>query len=92
MSKKCLYLKIFGDVQGVNFRYYAKEIAQRLGLVGWVRNDPDGTVECEAEGEEESLEKFLEWAKKGPKWARVEKMEEKWGACKGEFNKFEIRF
>lgn len=92
MSKKRLNLKIFGDVQGVNFRYYTQEAAQRFGLAGWVRNNPDGTVECETEGEEESLEKFLEWAKRGPPWARVERVEEKWGECKSEFNKFEIKF
>ncbi len=92
MSKKCLCLKIFGDVQGVNFRYFSQETARKLGLVGWVRNAKDGTVECAVEGEKENLEKFLEWAKRGPKWAKVEKVEERWGECKNEFKEFEIRF
>jgi len=92
MSKKRLYLKIFGEVQSVSFRYYAEVVAKDLGLAGWVRNVPDGAVECEVEGEKRSLNKFLEWVKQGPRWARVEKVEEKWKEFKDEFDKFEIRF
>lgn len=93
MAKKRLFLKIFGEVQGVNFRYYAREKARKLGLAGWARNMEDGTVECEVEGEEEALKKFLERAKAGPSWARVEKAEERWGEFRGgKFKEFEIRF
>jgi acylphosphatase len=92
MSKKRLYLKIFGEVQGVSFRYYAEAMANDLGLSGWIRNVSDGAVECEVEGEEKSLNKFLEWAKQGPKWARVKKVEEKWKEFKDEFRRFETKF
>jgi acylphosphatase len=92
MAKKRLYLKIFGDVQGVNFRYYSREKANELDLVGWIKNASDGTVECEVLGEEEALKKFLEWARKGPSWAAVRKVEEQWGEYNGQFKSFEIRF
>lgn len=92
MNKKGLYLKIFGNVQGVGFRYFAREKAGQLGLVGWVRNNSDGTVSCEIFGEEEALKKFLKWAKSGPKWAKVEKVEERWREYKDEFEEFEIQY
>ncbi len=91
MAKKRLYLKIFGDVQGVGFRYYASEMARNLGLTGWMKNASDKTVEGEIEGEEKLLEEFLEWAKGGPRWARVEKVEARWEEFKGEFQNFKIR-
>lgn len=91
MAKKRLYLKIFGQVQGVGLRYHASEVAKNLGLAGWMKNVSDGTVEGEIEGEEKSLEEFLEWAKKGPRWARVEKVEARWEEFKDEFPNFKIR-
>jgi acylphosphatase len=92
MAKKCLHLKIFGEVQGVGFRYYAREKAEELNLTGWIRNNFDGTVECEICGEQDSLEKFLKWANKGPSWAKVEKVEVKWNECRNDFSHFEIRY
>lgn len=95
---KHLHLKIFGDVQGVNFRWYARNKARELDIVGWVKNMLDGTVELAAEGEEENLKKFLEWCKIGPKWgllrrggARVDRIDEEWEDATGEFKDFEIR-
>jgi acylphosphatase len=92
MSKKRLHLKIFGEVQNVGFRYSLWEMAGELMLYGWVRNVKGGSVECEVEGEEELLKKILEWARRGPRWAKVEKVEERWSGCKNEFNKFEVKF
>ncbi len=74
MSKH-LSIKVFGGVQGVFFRDLARKKAAMLGLCGFVRNESDGTVYIEAEGEEENLEKFLEWCKKGPMFAKVEKVD-----------------
>lgn len=91
MAKKRLYLKIFGDVQGVGFRYYSAERARELGLVGWVRNLSTGTLECEIEGEDEDLKKFLKWAKRGPELARVDRVEERWKEVKNCFRDFEIK-
>ena len=92
MAKARLHFKIFGDVQGVSFRYYASGVAQNLGLAGWAKNASDGTVEGELEGEENSLKEFLEWAKGGPKWAKVEKVEARWEEFKDEFHNFKIKF
>ncbi|NLV28504.1 MAG: acylphosphatase [Methanomicrobiales archaeon] len=50
----------YGRVQGVGFRAYVQELAYTFHLSGWVRNLPDGTVECEAEGEDEQVKKFME--------------------------------
>ncbi len=88
-----LFLKIHGDVHGVGFRYRTQEKAQELGLVGWVKNAYDDTVEITAEGEDEALKKFVEWCKNGPRWARVTKVEEKWEEItKNNFNDFKIIF
>jgi acylphosphatase len=60
-----------GRVQGVGFRYFAYRLARELGLNGWVRNLPDGTVEIEAQGEEDRLDQFLLEIKSGPQLAIV---------------------
>ena len=57
---------VSGMVQGVGFRYYALREAERAGVSGWVRNRRDGTVEIEAQGEEEALEAFLAAVRPGP--------------------------
>lgn len=90
--KKRLQVKIFGQVQGVNFRYYTTLQARKLGLAGFVRNLPDGKVEVMAEGEQEILQRFLEWCQLGPVGAQVEKVEAFWAKTKGQFDKFEIRY
>ena len=55
-----------GRVQGVGFRYFVVREAQHLGLTGWVRNRPDGTVETEAVGDEATLERFVAKVRLGP--------------------------
>ncbi len=72
--KKHLDIKIFGKVQGVFFRVSAKEEAEKLGIVGFTRNEADGSVYIEAEGDIKSLNKFLEWCKSGPDAAKVKKL------------------
>ena len=57
------------------YRASAQEEALRLGLVGWVRNRADGTVEAVAEGEEAVVESFLAWCRRGPERARVDDVE-----------------
>ena len=73
--KKNLKIKVFGKVQGVFFRYSAKKKAQELGLLGYAKNMPDGTVEIEAEGEKKNLQIFLQWCKEGSETAEVEKVD-----------------
>lgn len=63
---------ISGRVQGVGFRYFAEAIATREGLLGWVRNLPDGRVEAAAEGEAEAVERFERSMRHGPRGARVD--------------------
>ena len=87
-----LHLIISGRVQGVFFRAQTKDVARTLGLTGWVSNLPDGGVETLAEGEKETLEKFLEWCKHGPPSASVSNISIKWGEADGEFKSFEIRY
>jgi acylphosphatase len=63
--------KVTGLVQGVGYRYTAAHTAERLGLVGWVRNAPDGSVETWAQGDPGVLDQFVVFLKQGPRSARV---------------------
>jgi acylphosphatase len=64
-------LEVDGRVQGVGFRWYIREEARRLGLAGWVRNRPDGSVELAARGDAEALERLARSARAGPSGAHV---------------------
>ena len=66
---------ISGRVQGVGFRYFAEDAARREGVCGWVRNLPDGRVEVAADGEAESIARFEQGIRRGPRGARVEAVE-----------------
>jgi acylphosphatase len=66
---------VSGRVQGVGFRFFAQNVAQREGLTGLVRNLPDGRVEAIAEGDDESLQRFEAALWRGPSHARVEQVE-----------------
>jgi acylphosphatase len=83
---------VHGHVQGVNFRFYTRAQARALGLVGYVRNREDGTVEVVAEGPEGSLHRLLEWLHMGPSLAHVSQVEVTWQAPRGEFDHFEVRY
>jgi len=65
---------IRGKVQGVFFRATTQEMAEALGLTGWVRNCSDGSVEVHAEGDEEQVQALYEWLQKGPDAARVDEV------------------
>ena len=66
---------IGGRVQGVGFRYFAEAAAAREGILGWVRNMPDGRVEISAEGDADALERFERSLRHGPPHARVERVD-----------------
>jgi acylphosphatase len=66
---------ISGRVQGVGFRYFAEEAAQREGVRGWVRNLPDRSVEIAAEGEADAMERFDRAVRAGPPGARVDRVD-----------------
>lgn len=65
------YWKVQGKVQGVGFRQATVNEADSLGVSGWVRNLPDGSVEVMADGLCESVESLIEWTRKGPPSAQV---------------------
>lgn len=67
-----LNIKISGQVQGVFFRVSAKKEADLLNLKGFAKNEDDGSVYIEIEGEESSISKFISWCKEGPALAKVE--------------------
>ena len=71
--KKHVTIKVHGKVQGVFFRASTKNKADELSVTGFVRNESDGTVYIEAEGEEEALKKFIAWCHQGPAHAQVER-------------------
>lgn len=83
-------IKIHGDVQDVGFRYEAKRMADEFNIKGFVRNESDGSVYLEAEGEEKELEKFLEWCRRGPRFSRVEKVDFEIANSSGHFSDFVI--
>jgi acylphosphatase len=89
MDKK-LSLYIYGLVQGVGFRYYVWNQARHLGLNGYVRNMPDGSVEAEAEGEEGNLHQFIEAMKRGPSGAVVDEVKVEWKEYSEKYNDFNI--
>lgn len=90
MAAKRLKIKVFGAVQGVFFRHSARMKSEELGVEGFARNESDGSVYLEAEGEEEALRKLLEWCKKGPPLARVDRIEFSFGEPAGKFSRFTI--
>jgi acylphosphatase len=66
---------VSGDVQGVFFRDTSRRLALRSGVAGWVRNLPDGRVEAVFEGDAAAVDRLVDWARQGPREARVERVE-----------------
>ena len=85
---KVAHIIVQGYVQGVGLRSSSQRHASRLGLSGWVRNLPDGSVEIHAEGEDSSLGEFLEWCRVGPSDAVVEDVSVNWVQVEGGFRGF----
>jgi acylphosphatase len=71
---KAVRVVVSGHVQGVGFRAAAQRRASLLGVAGWVKNLPDGSVEMHAEGDDENVGEFLSWCREGPSAARVDEM------------------
>ena len=74
---------VTGRVQGVSFRYYTREEATRLGVAGWVANEPDGTVSAHFEGESDAVDALVDWCRTGPRLARVERVDVRPGTDEG---------
>lgn len=83
-------LLITGKVQGVFYRASCQEIAQRLGLNGWVKNLSDGNVEALAQGEKEKIENLIAWCKKGPPGAVVSNLDVNWETVVKQITSFNI--
>lgn len=88
---KRLEANITGRVQGVYFRASTQQRARQLGLAGWVRNEPDGSVLTVAEGNDATLQQFLTFLESGPPGAYVEQVTARWGEATGEFSGFQVR-
>ena len=85
-----LHMIVTGRVQGVFYRASAAEQARALGIIGWARNLPNGSVEIIAEGRRADLQKFTAWARSGPPSARVAEVREEWGQARSEFSDFRV--
>ncbi len=86
-----VHLTIDGRVQGVFFRTSTLDQAIRLGLKGWVRNCPDGSVEVVAEGERKKIDNLVDWCHHGPPGAYVRNVRLQWEDFQNEFSDFRIR-
>ncbi len=93
-ERKKARLTITGKVQGVFFRDFAKQNANKLSLGGYVKNKKDGSVEIEVEGDELNLNKFLKLCKTGPMMAKVDDVKVEWLKIdpEDEITYFDIRY
>ena len=92
MDEARAHLLIDGRVQGVFFRAFTRDIAQTLGLNGWVRNLFDGRVEAVFEGKKEFIERAIQECYSGPPSARVTNIEVKWEEFKGDLRGFTMKY
>jgi acylphosphatase len=90
--KKRVHITISGKVQGVFFRANTKQKADQLGLSGWVRNTPDGTVEAVFEGDAHSLDEMVRWCHHGPSLAQVQNVKVEQQQTSNRFDGFSIKY
>lgn len=83
---------ITGKVQGVYFRYKTRDEAKKYGVNGWVRNLPDGRVEAIFEGNNEDVDKLIDFVGKGPLGAKVLDVDVNWQGYGEEFNDFKVYY
>lgn len=91
-GRRRVHVIVEGRVQGVFFRAYTQEEAARLGLAGWVRNRPNGSVEAIIEGDKAVVEKMLQWFYQGSPNSIVEKVHATEESPVGDSNSFEIHY
>ncbi|WP_449440096.1 acylphosphatase [Pedobacter steynii] len=89
MEVKHINIKVYGKVQGVSFRAVTKVVADQMGVRGMIRNEKDGSVYIEAEGDDTLLEIFIDWCNEGTDRAKVENVEITPGELKN-YQNFEI--
>jgi acylphosphatase len=88
---KAVTVKVTGRVQGVSFRWYAVQQAERLGVTGWVRNEPDESVALHVEGEDAAVDAMVAWCRQGPSYAAVRDVAVSEAAPTGG-SRFDIRY
>lgn len=91
MAEKAVAARITGKVQGVWYRAWTQQEATRLGLRGWVRNCPDGSVEAVFAGPAADVDAMLQSCRRGPPEARVERVETREADAVPEGREFELR-
>ena len=90
---KKMHAYVSGKVQGVFFRATTADVANRLGVKGWVRNLNNGKVEVLAEGSHDKLNELLKWLRRGPIWAQVDQVNHEISDTKEEvFRNFTIHY
>jgi acylphosphatase len=87
----CVRLVVHGSVQGVGFRYAAREAAAECPVTGWVRNLDDGSVEIVAQGSHDAVAQMTAWAHRGPRHASVDRVQVESFAEASQLAAFEIR-
>jgi acylphosphatase len=87
---KCVHIYIHGQVQHKGFRFMAMQIAYQRGIRGFVQNKKDSSLYIVAEGEEEQLNGFIAWCRKGPDWAKVDDVTVEDGEVEN-FTSFDIK-
>lgn len=91
-EQNAVHIIVHGYVQGVGFRYFTKTNATQFGIVGWVRNNYDSTVEIWGEGTKLKLEQFIQAIRRGPGHGSVDKLDIDWHLPKDESPAFNIRY
>ena len=92
MGIKTAHIRVRGLVQGVGFRFFVRRLAHSIGINGWVRNCPDGSVEIMAEGEDGLVNDFIKAVRVGPSFGNVKEMSVDFTDSPSFFTTFEIRF
>ncbi|MBL6988642.1 MAG: acylphosphatase [Bacteriovoracaceae bacterium] len=89
MEKKAIKIKVNGRVQGVCYRHNAAKMAKKLGIVGYAKNLPDGSVELVAQGNQQGITQFINWCGQGPTMSKVDELTQEAIVVDNDFINFE---
>ena len=88
----CYEITVTGRVQGVGYRYFTIQRARDLGLTGWVKNQPDGSVLIIAQADEDVINTFIDYLKIGPARSRVSQISKVKLNTLGDFDNFSVKY
>ncbi|MCK4443189.1 MAG: acylphosphatase [Thermoplasmata archaeon] len=91
MAKARAHAIFRGRVQGVFFRANTERKAREVGVVGWVRNLADGTVEAVFEGDRDAIQEAIEWCRDSQPYAKVSSVQVSWDDPTDSYTSFEVR-